>query len=138
LWLGRQVQALLLTKGFHYYIDEASGEVLRAVPVNSELRSVLEPALAKQREKFIAKFGREPGPDDRIFFDLDEDALRESTVQAMRAAGIRPALIYAHERTGLIVTSQNRHLISAADLDEWDDAVAEYYELHPSEDPCTD
>jgi hypothetical protein len=103
--------------------------------VSSELRSVLDPALAKQREKFIAKFGREPGPDDPIFFDLDEDALRESTVQAMRAAGIRPALIYAHERPGLIVTSQNRHLISAADLDEWEDAVAEYYELHPDEDP---
>ena len=26
-------------------------------------------------------------------------------------------------------------VISAADLDEWEDAVAEYYELHPDEDP---
>jgi hypothetical protein len=135
---GAKYKRCCFTKGFHYYVDEASGEVFRSVPVSSELRSVLDPALAKQREKFIAKFGREPGPDDRIFFDLDEDSLRESTTQAMRAAGIRPALIYAYERTGLLVTTENRHLISAADLNEWDDAVAEYYELHPSEDPRTD
>jgi hypothetical protein len=104
---GDKYKRCCSTKGFHYYIDEASGEVLRAVPVNSELRSVLEPALAKQREKFISKFGREPGPDDRIFFDLDEDALRESTVQAMRAAGIRPALIYAMARPRSFVVSGN-------------------------------
>lgn len=135
---GEKYKRCCFTKGFHYYVVEASGEVFRSLPVSSEARSVLEPALAKQREKFISKFGREPGPDDRIFFDLDEDALHESTVQAMRAAGIRPALIYAHERTGLIVTSQNRHLISATDLDEWEDAVAEYYELYPAEDPHVD
>ena len=135
---GEKYKRCCFTKGFHYYIDEVSGEVLRAVPVDSEVSSVLAPALAKQREKFIAKFGREPGPDDRIFFDLDEDALREDTIAAMRAAGIRPALIYAYERTGLLVTSENRHLIPDADLDEWDDAVAEYDELHPSEDPRTD
>jgi hypothetical protein len=52
-------------------------------------------ALVVQREKFIARFGREPGPDDPIFFDLDEDKLREDTANAMRAAGIRLALIYA-------------------------------------------
>jgi hypothetical protein len=48
----------------------------------------------------------------------------------MRAAGIRPALVYAFERTGLIVTRENRHLISAADLDEWEDAIAEFKETH--------
>ena len=46
----------------------------------------------------------------------------------MKASGVRPALIYAYERTGLIVTAQNRPLMSASDLDEWDDAIAEYGE----------
>jgi hypothetical protein len=52
--------------------------------------------------------GREPGPDDPIFFDVDEDKVREDTADAMRAAGISPALIYAYEETGLIVTQENR------------------------------
>jgi len=135
---GDKYKRCCFTKGFHYYVDEASGEVVRSVPVNSEARSVLEPALAKQREKFIATFGREPGPDDPIFFDLDEDALRKDTVKAMSAAGIRPALIYAHEKTGLLVSTENRHLIPNVGLREWDEAVAEYYELHPDEDPDVD
>ncbi len=54
-----------------------------------------------------------------------------NAIEAMRAAGIRPALVYAYERTGLIVTHENRHLMSAADLDEWEDSIAEYEELHP-------
>ena len=79
--------------------------------------------MAVQREKFIAKFGREPGPDDPIFFDLDEDKLRDDTASAMRAAGIRPALIYAYEETGLIVTQENRRLIPENDLREFDAKV---------------
>ncbi len=122
------------TKGFHCYIDEATDEVLLAVPVNSELRSGLEPALAKQREKFIAKFGREPGPDDPIFFDLDEGVLREH--RPGDAISRDPTRVDLRAREdGFDRHEPNRHLISAADLDEWEDAVAEYYELHPDEDP---
>ena len=56
--------------------------------------------------------------------------LKAATAEAMRAAGVRPALIYAYERTGLIVTRENRALMSAADLDEWEDAIAEYEETN--------
>ena len=62
---------------------------------------------------------------------IDEAALRNKTVAAMRAASLAPEFIYAYERTGLIVASEYRMRFSAADLDEWDDAVAEYRELHP-------
>jgi len=30
----------------------------------------------QQRQRFIEKFGRDPGPDDPVFFDLDEDKLK--------------------------------------------------------------
>lgn len=58
--------------------------------------------------------------------------VQASTIEAMRAANVRPALIYAFERTGLIVTRENRQLMSAADLDEWEDAIAEYDEIFRS------
>lgn len=132
---GEKYKRCCFTKGFHYYVDEATGEVLRSVPLNADARSELDNALAAQREKFIAKFGREPGPDDPIFFDLDEDKLREDTANAMRAAGISPALIYAYEETGLIVTQENRRLIPEVELREFDAKVREFYDLHPDQDP---
>ena len=132
---GDKYKRCCFVKSFHYYVNDETGEVLRSVPLNSEARGELDLALAAQREKFIAKFGREPGPDDPIFFDLDEDKLRDDTANAMRAAGIRPALIYAYEETGLIVTQENRRLIPDLELREFDAKVREYYDLNPEEDP---
>ena len=68
--------------------------------------------------------------DERLLSDDEVAKVRAATIDAMRAAGIRPALIYAYERTGLIVTKENRSLLSAADLDEWEDAIAEYHERY--------
>ena len=65
----------------------------------------------------------------------EEAALEATTVQAMRASGVDPAMVYAYERTHLIITSDLREgymIEAAADLDEWDDALAEYRELHPT------
>ena len=109
--------------------------MVRAVPLNHEARTELEAAMAVQRDKFVAKFGREPGPDDPIFFDLDEDKLREDTADAMRAAGIARALIYAYEDTGLIVTQENRRLIPDIELREFDAKVREYRDLGLGEKP---
>jgi hypothetical protein len=61
---------------------------------------------------------------------IDLDALKADTVTALRAANAAPEFIYAYERTGLIVFAHLRDRFSAADLDEWDDAVAEYRETH--------
>ena len=64
----------------------------RDVKLTPELRQILEHA----RAQFIAKFGREPGPGDPVFFDpgkdvptpLDANKVRADLVRAMRRAGI--------------------------------------------------
>lgn len=56
----------------------------------------------------------------------------------MRAAGISPALIYAYEETGLIVTQENRRLIPDVELREFDAKVREYHDLFPNENPEPD
>ena len=45
--------------------------------------------------------------DQRLLSDEQVAKLKVATVEAMRAAGIRPALIYAYQRTGLIVTRES-------------------------------
>ena len=105
----------------------------RPVPLFQESRE----ALQRQLERFREKFGRDPEPGDPIFFDpdadtpqpMDEAVINEEMVNAMKAAGIRPSLIFAWSKTGLLVTEQNRHLIPAEDLAEWQAAIEEYGRL---------
>lgn len=69
--------------------------------------------------------------------DLDVDDTKKKMIELMRSTGIRPVLIYAYEKTGLMVTEKNKRLIPDGHLEEWYAAVEEYYELHPEEDPRT-
>jgi hypothetical protein len=83
--------------------------------------------LEQQRQKFVEKFGREPGPDDQIFFDMPHpEHIEHITVEAMKEAGFDPAIIYAYEKTGRLVTEDNQNLLSDAELDEWQAAIEEY------------
>jgi hypothetical protein len=88
-------------------------------------------ALRQLRQAFIAKHGREPGPDDLLFPDLpNPEHLEAMMVEDMKASGLDPAFIYAFEKTGLLVAEQNQHLISDADLAKWDAAIEEYERTH--------
>ena len=105
----------------------------RTVKLDPESMDMMQ----QQLQAFREKFGREPGPEDPIFFDPDADTpqpfrlekfLEEST-EAMVAAGIRPEIIYAHRKTGgLIVTDENQEKLSAEDIAEWEAAIDEYFE----------
>jgi hypothetical protein len=101
----------------------------RTVPMSGEVYQ----ALLDQRQRFIDKFGREPGPNDPVFFDPDADTPQQITEEklgrmmneALSAAGIDPALVYAYNKTGLLVSEDNLHLLSDEDLAEWQQAVDE-------------
>ena len=59
-------------------------------------------------------------------------------VQAMKQAGIHPAYVYAFEKTGLIVSEENQHLLPEKDLAEWEAAIREYEARHDGEGPPDD
>jgi hypothetical protein len=88
-------------------------------------------------EPFRSKFGREPGPGDPLFFDPDADqpqpptAVQQKVIigaihQIMLNTGIDPAFAYAFRKTGLLLTEDNIHLFTAAELAEWDGATNEF------------
>jgi hypothetical protein len=93
-------------------------------------------ATARQERLSREKFGREPTPEDQLFFD-PESAVPEflsvesqeetwrALVQAARESGMDPALVYAMNKTDRIVTEQNMRFLTDADLQEWNDAVDE-------------
>jgi hypothetical protein len=123
---GRKYKHCCYHKGFEWQEDEEGG-VYRSVPISPEMKDILE----QQRQKFIERYNREPGPDDPVFFDLPHpEHLEAMMAEDMKAAGLDPAFVYAFEKTGLLVTEQNQHLIPEADLAAWDAAVREYDERH--------
>ena len=58
-----------------------------------------------------------------------ERDMRRETVDAMRRADSRRELIYAYNKTGLMVTEDNRHLLTPNELAEWNAAIDEYFDL---------
>jgi hypothetical protein len=102
-------------------------------------------AITEQNRLFREKFGREPGPHDPLFFN-PESAVAEflsvesqeetwrALVQAAGESGMDPALVYAMNKTGRIVTEQNMQFLTDADLQEWNDAVDEYHQMIGSRD----
>jgi hypothetical protein len=128
---GKKYKHCCYDKGFEY-VEDDDGDVKRSVPLSSEMAGIIE----EQRQKFIAEFGREPGPEDEIFFDVPPlEHIEHETVEAMKRAGLDPAFIYAYEKTGLIVTEDNQHLLPDIEVDEWQAAIDEYNAIQAGKGP---
>ena len=92
-------------------------------------------ALNTERERFKEKFGRDWQPDDPIIFDPDsdvpkfypEDRMRREVIEILRKAGMPPEIIYAHKKTDLLLAEGVE--VPEDRRKEWDDAIAEYFEL---------
>jgi hypothetical protein len=109
------------------------GEAEKIIPINHETAEII----AQQKKLFREQFGREPGPEDPLFFDpgvaapqflSDEstDEIWKSLLQVAGDSGIDPAIVYAMNKTGRMVTEANLEFLTDSELQEWNDAVNEY------------
>ena len=119
---GKKYKQCCLRKGI-VWSEKDDGTIVRAIPLPSETVDALE----ELRESFRASHGREPGPGDRLFEGAPPfEIVEHLTVQAMKKAGVEPALIYAFEKTGLMLNARNEQMVPDTDVAEWDAAVDEY------------
>jgi len=82
--------------------------------------------LSQMRDAHIAEHGTEPtGP---IFANAPPlEHIEHFTIEAMKKAGVEPALIYAYEKTGgLLLNPDNIRKVPQSDVDEWEAAIDEY------------
>jgi hypothetical protein len=92
-------------------------------------------AIEGQLERFRQKFGRDPGPNDPIFFDPDADEpvqisgvrMQADILEALRKAGAPPEIAYAYRKTGLLSLGGDMSLWPKDHIEEWEAAVAEYH-----------
>lgn len=96
--------------------------------------------LRKQLKAFRKKFGRDPEPGEPVFFDPDADT-PQPIPKAVMEEGMRevakllpPQIGYAYLKTGgLLLTEDNMHKFSDEDLEAWNAAIDEYYEMQEDE-----
>jgi SEC-C motif len=123
---GKKYKHCCWGKNFDWEEDDG-GNLFKSIPMPQEMTDILQ----EQRQKFIDKYGWEPGPNDPVFFDMPPlEHIEHQTVQAMKKAGIDPAIIYTYEQTGRLVTEENQHLLPETALDEWQAAIEEYEMRH--------
>jgi hypothetical protein len=105
------------------WVKDAAGQYYRSVPMHPVVESVLK----EQKKRFRRIFGRLPEGGDPLFFEgIDADSSAEISRELMFKSGVDPALIYAHQKTGLLVTEFNKDLMPDVDLDEWQAAIEEF------------
>jgi hypothetical protein len=88
-------------------------------------------ALLKQRDAFIAKFGRAPGPEDPVIFDPTKDEptplnMEPDVLAAMSAANLPPEFAYAYKKTGLLGLLEDKSGWPPDRVREWSAAIDEY------------
>ena len=98
----------------------------------------------RQCALFKEKFGREPGPDDPVYFDPDHPTPRPFDYQKLKAMMIAqlrkskwpPEIIFAFDRMDRMLTEEDAHLWSDGDLAKWDNAIDDYFRLQALIDDC--
>lgn len=100
-------------------------------------------ALEEQIELFRKKFGRDPLPEEPIFFDPAEstpvpyppDRYKAEVTITMIRAGFREEIIYATLRTDrLPPLEEYMEAWSEEELEEWTDAIAEFHKTFPDDE----
>lgn len=121
---GKKYRKCCKKKEFKW-VEDASGNLYRSIHLCEE---VME-GLHRAEEEFIKIFGRKPAKEDPVFLEkylISEFDLDQTLSDAMEAADIDPAIIYATQKTGLIVSSSNIRKLTDLELKQWNDAIAEY------------
>ena len=124
---GKKYKNCCYGKSFKWVEDEEA-RISKSIPITEEVNEVLQ----ELRQAFIEEHGREPEPDELLFPNLPHpEHLEAMMVEDMKAAGMDPAFIYAFEKTGLLVSEENQHLIPEKDLREWKAAIEEFRTKRP-------
>ena len=109
-------------------------ERITKIAITERTRAIFE----AQQQRFCEKFGRDPGPNEPVFFDPDAPEpvpmsavkVQADVLEAMRKAGTPPQIAYAYKRTGgLLLREDMREHWPPDRVKEWDDAINEYFAI---------
>ena len=130
----REREARLRARGVEIVKNEKGETTGYHVPVDPELARILKEVMAEYEKQF----GKAPDP-TITFAEImkaigrplpSEEEFINETAQAMVEAGIARHLIYAFIKTGgFLLTKENRDLVAAETVREFEDACEEYEQI---------
>ncbi|AQT60655.1 DUF5677 domain-containing protein [Cellvibrio sp. PSBB023] len=106
--------------------QDDTGDYYQVIPIKGKLEELVE----QLDDEIYKHFERERLPDDPLmphtlmFSDKDHE---RKMIEIMEKVGTNPAFIYAYKRTGILLTDGMVEKATGSLVDEWDNAVAEYY-----------
>lgn len=121
---GRMYKQCCHGKSFKWLIAP-NGEIKRSFPLSTKMIEVVQ----HERQRYKSIFGRAPGHGDRLLVDtylITQEDWWNSFCDSLELPGVRPELIYATRKTGLMVTEFNIDLLPERDLEEWHAAIREF------------
>jgi hypothetical protein len=92
--------------------------------------------LAESLSGQLGALGDVVDPNGLLFPGLQLEHAEFEMVQAMEKAGIDPAIIYAFQETGLLLTEENLDLFTQIDIDLWQSKIEEYHRKSGSNEPA--
>lgn len=108
-----------------YYKQDDPKYYSKVIPINSELKKILE----KEKVRFKHVFGRVPGNNDYIQGGiLLRDFKREFKLMK-RKNSINKAWLYASNKTGYMVTEENKKFISEREVKQFKKYMNEYQRI---------
>jgi hypothetical protein len=119
---GKKYKQCCKRKGIEF-AELDDGQIGRKLPMTDSMVALLD----LMHADFVARHGREPRPDDRVFEGAPPmEVVEHMTVEAMKKAGVEPALIHAYIETGLMLNDRNEKLLPDRDIAEWESVIDEY------------
>ena len=116
---GKKYKKCCYGKGYEFEENE-KGTIRRVVPMDDQLSDLLQ--------KQIDGLGEEAknNPESLLFPDMNQEHVEFEMTQIMEKAGIDPAIIFAFQETGLMISEENMDQFSQRDLDLWQSKIEEY------------
>ncbi len=119
---GKKYKHCCYGKDFDF-VETDDGIIGREVEMTEELHDAFDSLI----ESFELRHGRKPEPHDKLFDGAPPlEHIEHYAVEAMKKCGIDPALIYAYEKTSLLLNEKNERLMPESDVAEWEAAIDEY------------
>ncbi|MDO1500503.1 SEC-C metal-binding domain-containing protein [Winogradskyella maritima] len=103
-----------------------------SIPITKEIREILD----RENERFKSIMGRDITGDDPLIpstIQVSEEVYIENSVLMLEEVGIRPEIIYAFKKLGYCVGESQLHLYSKEQLQDWEEAVDEYFLIESGE-----
>lgn len=59
--------------------------------------------------------------------EIPFDESKEAVLSFLNSVNAEPEIVYAFEKTGIVVTKTNKDILSEQELQDWNNAIAEFY-----------